>query len=104
MIKKLPIKKGNEEYSNLADLINERHEELSNLFKPYVDVTDDYGRLICRFTLLLGKIKPSSIQDRVVRDLMADAFDSLAPDVNIKFFGSTPSISHTLPFLILNSL
>ncbi len=54
-----------------------RRQELTDMLKPFVQATDAYGVLICRVTSMLGEHEPWSTQDRVIRDLMADAFDFL---------------------------
>ncbi len=66
-----------EDYTKLAEYSNRRFEALSKVYSPVVSVTDSFGSLICRVTNKLGSVKPSSEQDAVVRDLMADAFDFL---------------------------
>lgn len=66
-----------EHYARLAEYAAVRRKELASMLRPYVDLTDDYGRLICRLVLFLGTRPPSSAQDSVVRDLLTDAFDFL---------------------------
>jgi hypothetical protein len=66
-----------EQYERLAEYSDQRRKELTGMIRPYVDLTDDYGRFICRLVLSLGERPPSSTQDEVVRDLLADAFDFL---------------------------
>lgn len=66
-----------EDYKKLAEYSDRRFEALSKVYSPVVSVTDRFGSLICRVTNILGGVKPSSEQDAVVRDLMADAFDFL---------------------------
>lgn len=70
-------KQANEEYKSLLHYTELRRREISGMVQPYIQVTDRYGRLIARLTLLLGRIKPSGTQDLTLRDLMADVFDSL---------------------------
>ena len=70
-------KEANEQYNLIQYYMEIRRKELSKMFDPYIKVTDRYGRLIARVTLLLGSIKPTSKQDSVIRDLMADVFDFL---------------------------
>lgn len=67
----------NSDYENLIEYSNTRRIELSNSFRLYVNVTDRYGKLICYISVELGKIKPHSLQDKVIRDLMSDVFDFL---------------------------
>jgi hypothetical protein len=52
-------------------------KEISEMLEPFIKITDRYGRLISRVTLILGRIKPINIQDIVLRDLLADIFDCL---------------------------
>jgi hypothetical protein len=54
-----------------------RKKEISGMLGAYIEVTDNYGKLISRLVLLLGKHHPKDSQDIVVRDLMSDVFDSL---------------------------
>ncbi len=70
-------KEGEARYAALNGLADRRFQELSRLLGPYIDVTDEYGRLICRLTLVLGSTPPKCGQDEVIRDLMADVFDFL---------------------------
>ena len=64
-------------YAELAEYAALRTNELSELLQPYVEITDLYGQLICRLTLVLGKTPPRSKRDAALRDLMADVFDFL---------------------------
>jgi len=50
---------------------------MTSMFFPFIDITDRYGLLISRITLVLGNIGPKDTQDIVLRDLMADIFDCL---------------------------
>lgn len=70
-------KQANEEYEGLLHYTELRTREISGMLRPYIQVTDRYGRLIARLTLLLGRIRPSGTQDVTLRDLMADVFDCL---------------------------
>ena len=54
-----------------------RQNSLRKMFAPYIRVTDDYGRLICSAVEILGSVPSVSVQDRVIRDLVADVFDFL---------------------------
>lgn len=74
-------------YSDLQKFANRRREELGKLYKPYIDVTDLYGQLICDICSSLGNIPPSDVQEKVVRDLMADVFDNLYESRNIILTG-----------------
>lgn len=69
--------KGDEEYAKLPHYTEVRTREISGMVEPYIQVTDQYGQLIARLTLILGRIKPRDTQDIVIRDLMADVFDFL---------------------------
>ncbi len=74
-------------YSDLQKFANRRREELGKLYKPYIDVTDLYGQLICDICSSLGNIPPLDVQEKVVRDLMADVFDNLYESRNIILTG-----------------
>ena len=74
-------------YNGLQKFANFRREELGKLYKPYIDVTDLYGQLICGICSFLGNIPPSDVQEKVVRDLMADVFDNLYESRNIILTG-----------------
>lgn len=74
---KFKPKGSNKEYESLQNYSDMRTKELTPMMQPFIKITDRYGRLISRLTLILGDIKPTDIQDVVVRDLMADVFDSL---------------------------
>lgn len=80
MKKKLPRFKpsaANDEYGRLCEYAEGRAKEMAPMLQPYVDVTDRYGRLLSRICLIVGETEPQSLQDSVVRDLMADVFDFL---------------------------
>lgn len=64
-------------YAALDDYAQLRTNELSKLLEPYIAATNRYGDLICRITLMLGKMPPASKEDAMLRDLMADVFDFL---------------------------
>ncbi len=70
-------KPGDKDYAKLIEYSDRRRQELSRMFSPVLEVTDHYGALICRVTNALGESPPTSAQDLVVRDLMADVFDFL---------------------------
>ena len=74
-------------YNDLQKVANFRREELGKLYKPYIDVTDLYGQFICDICSSLGDIPPSDVQEKVVRDLMADVFDNLYESRNIILTG-----------------
>jgi hypothetical protein len=77
MPKRFKPKTARDEYQRLAEYADTRTKELAPMLAPYVEATDKYGRLLCRLCLLLGEEAPQSVQDAVVRDLMADVFDFL---------------------------
>jgi len=66
-----------EHYKSLHMFSETRSKEMNQMFLPFIDITDRYGLLISRLTLILGNIKPKDTQDVVIRDLMADVFDCL---------------------------
>ncbi|GEM_PF-1404919 len=68
---------GRLQYDRLKEYEATRQTELTELAEPYVYVTDLYGALLCRLVAVLGVVPPKGVQDHVVRDLMADAFDFL---------------------------
>lgn len=70
-------KEADELFEQLPSFAAQRLQEITVMAQPYIDVTDQYARLVARLTYLLGHIAPSNTQDRVVRDLMADVFDFL---------------------------
>ena len=70
-------KEARDQYAALGDYATKRCGELGPMLQPYIEVTDLYGILICRITLVLGKTPPASKQDAALRDLMADIFDFL---------------------------
>jgi hypothetical protein len=70
-------KDANEEYKRLAEYSKVRTEQIAPMLEPFLSVTEQYGRLLTRVMLIVARYPPESIQDRVVRDLMADVFDFL---------------------------
>ncbi|WP_169709609.1 hypothetical protein [Deferrisoma camini] len=66
-----------DQYAKLDEYAARRESEIRPMLQPYLDVTDQYGRLICRLSEHIGKRPPTSVQDAVIRDLMADVFDFL---------------------------
>ena len=70
-------KDAQQHYSELAEYAALRTDELSPMLQPYIEITDRYGVLLCRITLVPGKTLPRSKQDAALRDLMADVFDFL---------------------------
>jgi hypothetical protein len=66
-----------DQYSKLDQYAAHRESEIRPMLQPYLEVTDQYGHLICRLSEHIGKRPPISAQDAVVRDLMADIFDYL---------------------------
>jgi len=76
-MKKFKPKDANKHYESLQMYADTRTKEISEMSGPFVKITDRYGRLISRVTLILSGIKPENTQDKVLRDLMADIFDCL---------------------------
>jgi len=70
-------------YSTLPEYEASRFKELSQMLAPYVEITDDYRELICRVILILGRVSPVDIRDKVVRDLTADVFDFMYESRNL---------------------
>ena len=64
-------------YHKLPEYELLRQSSLRKVFAAYIRVTDDYGRLICSAVDILGSAPSLSVQDRVIRDLLADVFDFL---------------------------
>jgi hypothetical protein len=90
--KKLPRFKpslANNEYGRLREYAESRAKEMAPMLQLYVDVTDRYGRLLSRICLIVGENEPQSMQDSVVRDLMADVFDFLFEARALIFKGQT---------------
>lgn len=71
------VDEGKREYARLTEYAGIRTQELAPMIRPYVEVTDRYGELLCSIVLVLGKTPPSSERDTASRDLMADVFDFL---------------------------
>lgn len=76
-MKRFKPKGANKHYDSLQLYADTRTKEISEMSVPFVKITDRYGRLISRVTLILGGIKPQNTQDKVLRDLLADIFDCL---------------------------
>jgi hypothetical protein len=76
-MKRFKPKDANKHYESLQLYADTRAKEISEMFVPFVKITERYGRLISRITLILGSIKPQNTQDKVLRDLLADIFDCL---------------------------
>nr|WP_295383710.1 hypothetical protein [Pseudoxanthomonas sp.] len=68
---------GIEAFEALDSFARLRTLELAKMFEPVVALTDDYASLMSRLVWELRDSPPTDDQDRVVRDLMADAFDFL---------------------------
>src|SRR5262245_3615687 len=65
------------DYQRLPIYAATRAKQLAPMLAPYIEITDRYGELLCELSALLGEDEPSTLQDAVVRDLMADVFDFL---------------------------
>jgi len=68
---------GCKDYAKLTEYSGSRRKQFVEMLAPVIEITDRYGELICRITRVLGNSSPRSLQDKVVRDLMADVFDFL---------------------------
>jgi hypothetical protein len=77
MSKQFKPKEANEEYSRLQEYAETREHEITLMLEPYIKTTDKCGCLMSRICLILGESVPTSEQDSVIRDLMADVFDFL---------------------------
>jgi hypothetical protein len=88
-------KDADEEYANLAHYTEVRTREISGMLQPYIEVTDGYGQLIARLTRFLGHIKPRDVQDRVIRNLMAEVFDCLY-EARVFILSGKSSMAYTL--------
>jgi len=75
--KKFKLKEANKHYESLKLYSEIRTKEISEMSVPFIEITDLYGRLISRLTLILGGMEPKDTQDIVLRDLLADIFDCL---------------------------
>lgn len=64
-------------FEQLPEFAATRQREISGMAQPYIEATDRYARLLARLTYLLGHTPPRDIQDKVIRDLLADVFDFL---------------------------
>lgn len=70
-------KKALDDYKKLEEYSQHRSRELAAMSAPYIECTDTYGQYVCRLTNVLGRIEPGTVQDKAIRDLMADVFDML---------------------------
>lgn len=77
MSSRFKVSEADAQYEKLREYAIVRERELAGMMEPYVGLADSYGHLIVRLTTVLGRIKSKDIQDVVIRDLMADVFDSL---------------------------
>ena len=66
-----------EEWHNLEMYAEIRRQELSRTFESLVEAINAYEQLACRLVVALGQFAPSDSQDDALRDLFAEAFDSL---------------------------
>lgn len=71
------IERGRAQYAELEDYASKRAEELAPMLRPFIDVTNHYGEMICEVILILGQASPVSRYDSLTRDLAADVFDFL---------------------------
>ncbi len=70
-------KNADEHYDLLPEYARSREAETRVMLQPYIEATDNFGKLISRLIYLLGAAPPANVQDSVVRDLTADIFDFL---------------------------
>lgn len=68
---------GSTEYDSLLKYEQSRFRELSEVYSDVLKLIQDYERLVCRMTTMLGHSPPKKRLDRCLRDLMCDAFDVL---------------------------
>src|SRR5262245_7928296 len=73
----MDIEDGRRAYAKLVEDTAWRTGELAPMLKPFTQLTDRYGELLCEITLILGETRPASKRDAAIRDLMADVFDFL---------------------------
>lgn len=66
-----------EYYERLPEFAALRNQELIKALEPVASLTDAYGDLVSRAVVALGRVKPASRQESIVRDLIADVFDFL---------------------------
>jgi len=71
----------------LQEIEEQRVRELEGMLGPFLKVTDAYGELICALVNILGHNPPKDTRDKVVRDLLADVFDSLIESRRIALTG-----------------
>lgn len=67
----------NKLYDQLPEFAETRLREITGMFEPFMASSERHARLVARLSCLLGLIPPTDTQDRVIRDLTADAFDFL---------------------------
>ncbi len=65
------------QYSDLLEYAARRQSELVPMLRPYLDVTDAYGVLLCEIVLILGESAPGTAIEAARRDLLCDVFDFL---------------------------
>ena len=66
-----------------------RFDEITKMYSPYLGVIESYEKLVCRIVEIVGQQKPKSEQDKVVRDLLADVYDSLRESQHIIMRGKS---------------
>lgn len=91
------------DYRTVLECDQKRTNELSRMFKPYVEVTDAYAELVCEIVSIIGDTKPVSLQDVVIRDLLSDVFDALHEARRIILTGKC-SIAYPLARRVYESL
>ncbi len=70
-------KSADEHYDLLPEYAATREKESSEMFRPFIEATDKFGKLISRLIYLLGDSAPVGAQEAVIRDVAADIFDFL---------------------------
>ena len=68
---------GEQFYRRLPEFAEMRHQELTRMLQPVLDLAASYGSLVSRSVAALGSVPPQGRSDVVVRDLIADVFDFL---------------------------
>lgn len=64
-------------HRKLEYFADERRKVLTEQFRPVIELSTMYGRLVSRAVVSLGSTAPNSRHEVVVRDLAADVFDFL---------------------------
>lgn len=70
-------KNADEHYDLLPEYAATREKEGREIFSPFIEATDKFGKLISRLIYLLGDSVPVNAKDAAIRDVAADIFDFL---------------------------